>query len=111
MAQTQKQESSMHSFGHTRLNTTRDGVQVATGQCWQSMDKRRPARSCKVTNVEEGVATLQEYERDRDSAGLVAARQSPDPKVAAYAAAWKPEAVRVHVHRMHTHSTGWRLLP
>jgi hypothetical protein len=100
----------MANFGHKTASDNRDGIQVRVGQHWQSMDKRRPARSCEVVGIDGGVATLQEFERDRPSEGLLQALKSPDAKVAAWAAKWVPEPVKVHIDRMHAHSTGWRLL-
>ena len=100
----------MTSFGHTTSSMNRNGIQVAIGQRWQSMDKRRPARSCEVVSISGGVATLLEYERNRQSDGLVAALKSTDTQIAGRAAAWKPDRVQVHIDRLHEHSTGWCLL-
>lgn len=90
----------------TLTDTNRDGVRVAPGQRWVSLDKRRPARSCEVTKVEGGCATLLEFSRDRASEGMNALLRAGDPR----AATWKPEPVKVSLERMHEHSTGWRLV-
>lgn len=96
----------MKHFGRSFSNKNRDGVHVTVGQRWRSMDKRRPARSCEVVKVEGGVATLQEYGRDRPSEGLLEALKSKHP----YASTWQPGPVEVQISRLHSHSTGWRLL-
>jgi len=68
-------------------NITKEGIEEKPGQVWEDLDKRGYGRQCKVMSIEDGKAKMQHYARGRLGSKTT-----------------------VSIRRMHTHSTGWKLV-